>query len=205
MLSRPIDFLGQATAASSDFQLTNSFEQRTFSDDWTLVKRFLEKLELTLHFILKTVITDITRCQNSPSIGWKMPPPEILLFWLFTRKISPHGVSKTLSRRYLNSTESPVPVVTQASTEWWESGKVIWLNVCINSFQMIAILAVLESMSGCVLFDSLRCTWREAMTKRRSHPRAPQRFRSPRGITRVTGRSAWSDSMKGCSDWSDCD
>lgn len=74
MLSRPIDFLGQATAASSDFQLTNSFEQRTFSDDWTLVKRFLEKLELTLHFTLKTVITDITRCQNSPSIGWKNAP-----------------------------------------------------------------------------------------------------------------------------------
>lgn len=116
------------------------------------------------------------------------PPPEILLFWLFTRKISPHGVSKTLSRRYLNSTESPVPVVTQASTEWWESGKVIWLNVCINSFQMMAILAVLESMSGCVLFDSLRCTWREVMTKRRSHPRAPQRFRSHRKITRVTGQ-----------------
>ena len=39
-------------------------------------------------------------------------------------------VSKTLSRRYLNSTESPVPVVTQkGSTEWWKSGKVTWLKV----------------------------------------------------------------------------
>ena len=69
-----------------------------------------------LHFTLKTVL--ILLCVKTPPLSdEKLPPPEILLFWLFTRKISPHGVSKTLSRRYLNSTESPVPVVTQASTE----------------------------------------------------------------------------------------
>ena len=69
-----------------------------------------------LHFTLKTVRI-LLGVKTPPLLDEKMPPPEILLFWLFTRKISPHGVSKTLSRRYLNSTESPVPVVTQASTE----------------------------------------------------------------------------------------
>lgn len=74
MLSRPIDFLGQATAASWDFQLTNSFEQRIFSDDSTLVKRFLEKLELTLHFTLKTVLI-LLGVKTPPLLDEKMPPP----------------------------------------------------------------------------------------------------------------------------------
>lgn len=75
MLSRPIDFLGQATAASWDFQLTNSFEQRIFSDDSTLVKRFLEKLELTLHFTLKTVLI-LLGVKTPPLLDEKMPPPQ---------------------------------------------------------------------------------------------------------------------------------
>ena len=82
---------------------------------------------ITFHF---EDCTDVTRLMSKLPLYWmKKCPTEIPLFWLFTRQISPHGVSKTLSRRYLNSTESPVPVVTQASTEWWESGKVIWLKV----------------------------------------------------------------------------
>lgn len=189
-MSRPIDFLGQATAASWDFQLTNSFEQRTFSDDWTLVKRFLEKagVDITFHIFHFEDCTDITRCQNSPSIGFQRSSHSGCL--------QEKSVLTASQRPCRGATWIPQRALCQSwPKHQLNSGKVGksfgWKFVSTVS-NWLPYLPCCESMPGCVLFDSLRCTWREVMTKRRSHPRAPQRFRSPRKITRVTGRSAWS-------------